>query len=82
MGSSLALEIAKRIIEENYDDAECGIFFSRNAVGDRMETIYEDDDLTIDICYGYEYFEVFGLDTDEQEELEEYYYSLKESKRG
>lgn len=68
---------AKLIIEQYYSDADCGIFFSRNMVGDYMATIYEDDDLTIDICYGYRYFEVFGLTEDEEIELEEYYNELK-----
>lgn len=68
---------AKLIIEQYYSDADCGIFFTRNMVGDYMDTIYEDDDLTIDICYGYRYFEVFGLTEDEEIELEEYYNELK-----
>ena len=42
-----------------------------------MDTIYEDEELTIDICYGYMYFEVFGLSDEEFEELEKYYYSLR-----
>ena len=69
---------AKLIIEQYYEQADCGIFFSRNLVGDSMDTIYEDDDLTIDICYCYAYFEVFGLTEDEEIELEEYYDSLGE----
>ena len=69
---------AKLIIEQYYSQADCGIFFSRNLVGDYMTTIYEDDDLTIDICYFYMYFEVFGLTEAEEIELEEYYDSLGE----
>ena len=70
------LEQAKLIIKEHYSQAEWGIFFCRNFVGDPMTTIYEDDDLTIDICYCYSYFEVFGLTEAEEIELEEYYDSL------
>lgn len=73
------LEKAKEIIKAHYSDAECGIFNSRNIVGDVMETIYKGEGLTIDICYGYEYFEVFGLSGEEFEELEDYYCSLEES---
>lgn len=73
------LEKAKEIIKAHYSDAECGIFNSRNIVGDVMNTIYEGDGLTIDICYGWQYFEVFGLSGEEFEELEEHYCSLGES---
>ena len=45
------LDIAKKIIRERYSEATCGIFFCRNFVGDPMDTIYEDEDLTVDICY-------------------------------
>lgn len=70
------LEQAKSIIKEHYSQAECGIFFCRNFVGDPMVTIYEDKDITIDICYCWSYFEVFGLTEEEEIELEEYYESL------
>lgn len=70
------LEKAKEIIKEYYRSADCGIFDCRNIVGDKMETIYEDDGLTIDICYYYSYFEVFGLSDAEFEDLEKYYDSL------
>lgn len=67
------LEIAKQVIKENIYDAECGIFDSRNIVGDEMETIYYKDGLQIDICYSWMYFEVFGLTQDEFDELEVFY---------
>lgn len=70
------LEIAKRIIKENIDDARCGIFNTRNLVGDTMETLYDSDDLTIDICYFWMYFEVFGLTEEKFKILERYYNSL------
>lgn len=70
------LEIAKKIIEENIEDADCGIFDTRNNAGDLMTTIYEDEELQIDICYGWGYFEVFGLSEEEFYELESFYESL------
>ena len=70
------LDIAKKIIKENYKDANCGIYNTRNIVGDPMITIYKDNDLTIDICYHYAYFEVFGLSNDEFGELEKFYNTL------
>lgn len=41
------------------------MFDSRNIVGDSMVTIYDEDGITVDYCYGYSYIEIFGL-TDEQ----------------
>ena len=73
------LEKAKEIVKAYYSVADCGIFDSRNMIGDAMSTVYEDESLTIDVCYGYSYFEVFGLSDTEFEELESYYDSLAES---
>lgn len=70
------LEVAKKIIKENIDDARCGIFDTRNIVGDDMDTLYDSNGLTVDICYGYAYFEVFGLTDNEFAELENYYETL------
>lgn len=77
------LEKAKEIVNTYYSSAAYGIFNSRNIVGDVMDTIYEGEGLVIDVCYGYSYFEVFGLSDVEFEELERYYDSLsrKEDKR-
>ena len=75
------LEKAKEAVKAYYRYACCGIFDSRNVVGDETVTIYESKGLTIDICFNYSYFEVFGLSDAEFEELEKYYYSLKR-KRG
>jgi hypothetical protein len=70
------LEKAKEIVKKYYRDADCGIFNSRNIFGDHMITIYEDVGLTIDICYFYAYFEVFGLSNADFKKLERYYNSL------
>lgn len=70
------LEIAKRIIKENYKEANYGIFNCRNWVGDPMVTVYSEEDLTIDICYYYSYFEVFGLSDEDFAELEMFYNSF------
>ena len=76
------LEKAKEVIKEHYDDADCGIFNTRNIVGDPMETIYNNDDFRIDICYGYAYYEVFGLSDEEFEELCKYYHELGKEYEG
>lgn len=77
------IETAKRIIKDNFKEAECGIFNSRNIAGDLMNTIYDDGNLQIDICYYWGYFEVFGLSDEEFKELERFYnYDLTEHKNG
>ena len=43
------LKKAKKIIKENYESGDCGIFNTRNWAGDYMSTIYDEDELTIDI---------------------------------
>ena len=73
------LEKAKEVVKVYYRYAHYGIFDTRNIMGDEMITIYEGKGLTIDICFYYSYFEVFGLNDTEFEELEKYYDSLKES---
>lgn len=67
------LDIAKRIITDNIKKAECGIFDTRNNIGDPMSTLYNENGLQVDICYRYEYFEVFGLTDKEFNKLEKYY---------
>ena len=70
------LEKAKEIIKEYYKEGNCGIYDSRNIVGDWMTNIYNDNGLAIDICYGWSYFEVFGLSDEEFTELCKYYEKL------
>lgn len=73
------LEKAKKIIRENIKDAEHGLFFTPNIVGDTIVTIYEEkdeNDIRVDICYDWGYFEVYGLCGEEREELTKYYNEL------
>ena len=72
----LELEAVRVVIADNVCDADCGLYFTRNVVGDRMQTLFEGDFFTVDICYGYAYFEIFGCDEDEEAELEELYRNL------
>lgn len=53
---------------ENYKGWQ--IFFTRNNCGDYMETIYDEDGIQVDICYGWEYLEIFGLTNNQIKELE------------
>lgn len=45
-------------------------FDTRNTEGDSMETIYNEDGITVDYCYYYGYIEIFGLKDEEYKELE------------
>lgn len=75
------LDIAKDIIKGFYLLADCGIYNTRNIMGDPMTTIYEDNGLTIDICYNYSYFEVFGLSKTDFNELVKFYNTLDSEKK-
>ena len=70
------IDKVKNVIRDRYLEAECGLFFTRNWIGDPMSTIWEEDGVTIDICYCYAYFEVFGLTEEEENELLAFYESL------
>ena len=69
-------EKVKNIIKKYYDEAQCGCFFVHGMVGDYMENLYADDEVNVDICRGWMYFEIFGLNEAEQEEVLKYYDSL------
>ena len=71
------LMIAKNVIKVYFKAGDCGIFNTRNLVGDDMTILYCDYGLQIDICYFWSYFEVFGLTDDEFEELKKYYEELE-----
>lgn len=72
------LDKAKEIVRQNYSYGNCGIYSTRNVAGDEMTNIYRDDDgLQIDICYGWGYFEVFGLSDSEFKELARFYNRIK-----
>lgn len=73
MAELTKLDIAKIIISERISSAKYGIFNSRNIVGDPMTTVYRGNHLTIDVCYPYAYFEVFGLSEKEFKELADFY---------
>ena len=78
MSREKEFEKVKKLIKKNYDDADCGLYNTRNLVGDEMATIFRGEYFTIDICYFYSYFEVFGTTFDEFEELMKLYHELRE----
>jgi hypothetical protein len=70
-------EKVKRVIVDNFDQADAGLFFSRNTEGDSMSTLFEENEVIVDICYDYGYYEVFGLTESEKKELKDLYKKLK-----
>lgn len=64
------------LIKEKYDDAECGMFFTRNIVGDLTKTIFSGQFFTLDICYEWAYFEMFGCTEVERNTVECVYKTL------
>ena len=63
----------KDTIREYIDDARYGLYFTRNVVGDPMQTIYIGKIFTVEICRHYGYFEVFGCTAREERMLTDYY---------
>lgn len=66
----------KSLIKENHEDAACGLFNTRNFAGDNMSTIFTGKYFTLDICYYWRYFEVFGTTEKEFRELKKFYKNL------
>ena len=69
-------DVIKNLIKENFKCGACGLFNTRNTEFDRMDTLFEGEYFTLDICYHWEYFEVFGLSYNEFVELSDYYDKL------
>lgn len=72
------LEKVKEIIKENYKKFDCGLFFTRNIVGDYMTTLFENKYFTLDGCYDWSYYELFGTTEEEKEEVWKFYCSLED----
>lgn len=68
----------KKIIKENFSDANCGLYNTRNWTGDSMNTLFAGKYFQLDICYYWAYYEVFGTTKEEYEELEKIYNSMDE----
>lgn len=61
------IEKLKKFLKENYQGTQA--FSTRNIIGDTMETVYEDGEISVDYCYYYDYIEIFGLTDKEFESL-------------
>lgn len=70
----------KSLIKEHFSDADSGMFFISNIVGDKMTTIFGGDIFTLDICYYGSYYELFGCTESERKEIEDYYEKLRKGR--
>ena len=68
------LEKVKEIIKNNIDDFTCGLFSTRNMVGDSMDNLFTGKYFTLDGCYAWSYYELFGTTEKEFKEVENIYY--------
>lgn len=72
------IETLKKIIKVFYKpDFKGGLFNTKNVTNDKMITIYKSNDIQLDICINYDYFEVFGLTENEFKELQNFYDNLE-----
>lgn len=76
MDRTQELEQIKELIKTRYDEARYGLFDCRNITGDTMHTLFYGKQFTLDICYDWMYFEVFGTTKDEFADLLKFYDSL------
>ena len=58
----------KKFLNEEFKE-KIQAFNSRNLVGDQMYTIYDEDGITVDMCYEWSYIEIFGLTQQQFEDL-------------
>lgn len=72
------LEKVKEIIRKNFCFGDCGIYNTRNIVGDFMSNIFIGKYFKVDLCFYYSYFEIFGTNENEFNELKKYYGKLEE----
>ena len=52
-------KLRKFLIDTGYSGTQT--FDCRNVVGDPMSTVYDENGITVDHCYRYEYLDIFGL---------------------
>lgn len=67
----------KEVIRNYFNRANCGIFNTRNVVFDRMSNVFKGKYFKVDICFNYAYFEVFGTNEKEFDQLKKYYEKIR-----
>lgn len=70
------LEEIKDVMTKEMQYGYLGLFFSRNFVGDDTPMIWTKANVGIFICREHSYFEVLGLNFDEQEYLLKWYNNI------
>lgn len=68
-----SFEMVRMVIQKYIVAGSHGLFSTRNWFGDPMDTIYEDHEVSVGICWSEEYFEVLGLSEADFEKLEDWY---------
>lgn len=61
------IEKLRKFLEEEFKGVQA--FNTRNTVGDRMVTVYDDDGIIVDYCPGWLYIEIFGITEEEYQSL-------------
>lgn len=74
---NIEFQNVKDTIREHIAEASCGLYFTRNTVGDYTENIYIGKVFTVEICRHWGYFEVFGCTAREERVLTDYYNVIK-----
>ena len=64
---SKRVEKLKEFLAKEYPDTQA--FNTANIAGDEMETVYEQDGITVLYATGWDYVEIFGLSTEEFESV-------------
>jgi hypothetical protein len=70
------LNAVREYLKDNLHQLDCGLFFTRNIIGDPMELTLNGKYIMMWTCWGCGYVEVFGLDSDEQSKLIDWYDQL------
>jgi len=61
--------LKKMLVEKELEGKQ--VFNTRNILGDPMTNVYNEDEIQVDVCYRYDYVEIFGLTDDEWKEITE-----------
>ena len=69
----------KKTLTEYFEEGNCGIYNTGNMSDDILVNIFKGDFFDVDICFHYKYFEIFGTNAKEWEELKKFYELLEEA---
>ena len=72
-------EKVKELIRENIELTNCGLFNTRNVAGDEMKTLFDGKYFTLDICESWSYYELFGTNENEWNEINYIYAEISDN---